>query len=64
MATSIWELKPGDQITLEKGVVAEVVAPTQDGAWIRVRYIHAPESHNIVGAEDLCSTEEIPSDDT
>ena len=53
MAVSIWELKAGEQITLDQGVVAEVVTPTEDGLWVRVKYLHAPESPEIVGTEDL-----------
>ena len=64
MAPSIWELKPGEHIKLDQGLVAEVVAPTEDGVWIRVKYIHAPESPDIVGTEDICNTEEILSVDT
>ena len=61
MAPSIWELQAGEQITLDQEVVAEVVAPTEDGVWIRVKYIHAPESPDIVWTEDICNTEEILS---
>ena len=64
MAPSIWDLKAGEKITLDEGVVVEVVAPTEDGVWIRVKYIHAPESPDILGKEDLCNTEEILSNDT
>lgn len=58
---SIWDLKPGDRITLDEEVVAEVIAPTEDGEWIRVRYMDVPESPELVGTEDLCSTDEIVS---
>ena len=61
MNQSIWDLKPGDRITLDEEVVAEVIAPTEDGEWIRVRYMDVPESPELVGTEDLCSTDEIVS---
>ena len=61
MNLSIWDLKPGDRITLDSEAVAEVVAPTEDGEWILVKYMDAPESPEIVGTEDLCSTDEIVS---
>ena len=61
MNQSIWDLKSGDRITLDSEVVAEVVAPTEDGEWIRVKYTDAPESPELVGTEDLCSTDEIVS---
>jgi hypothetical protein len=58
---NIWDLKFGDRITLDSEVIAEVVSPTEDGEWIRVKYMDAPESPEIVGTEDLCSTDEIVS---
>ena len=39
MAPSVWDLRSGEQVTLDDGVVAEVVTPTKDGVWIRVKYI-------------------------
>ena len=59
MGLSIWDLKVGEQATFDPGAVAEVVAPTEDGEWVLVKYIAAPESPEIVGTEDLCSTDEI-----
>ena len=61
MNLSIWDLKPGDRITLDSEAVAEVIAPTEDGEWIRVKYTDEPESPEIIGTEDLCSTDEIVS---
>lgn len=59
MQLNIWEPRPGERITLDSGSVAEVVAPTEDGSWIRVKYVHAPDLPDLVGTEDLCATEEI-----
>ena len=64
MGQSIWDLKVGERVTLDSGEVAEVVAPTEDGKWVLVKYIAEPESPEIVGTEDLCSTDEIRSDVT
>ena len=61
MAFSLWDLRLGERIKLESGAVAEVVAPTEDGTWILVKYLDVPESPEIVGKEDLCSLEEIVS---
>ena len=61
MNGNIWDLKSGDRITLDSEVTAEVVAPTEDGEWIRVKYMAAPESPEIIGTEDLYSTDEIVS---
>ena len=38
MNQSIWDLKSGERITLDSGAVAEVLAPTEDGEWILVKY--------------------------
>ena len=54
MNGNIWDLKSWDRITLD----SDVVAPTEDGEWIRVKYMDAPESPEIIGTEDLCSTDE------
>ena len=59
MIQSIWDLKVGERVSLDSGAVAEVVAPTVDGEWVLVKYIAAPESPEIIGTEDLCSTDEI-----
>ena len=53
------DLKPGDRVRLEGGIVAEVVAPTEDGRWIKVRYIKSPDDPALVGTEDVCSEDEI-----
>ena len=59
MVQSLWDLKVGERITLDSRAVAEVVAPTQDGEWVLVKYVEAPDSPEIVGTEDLCNTDEI-----
>ena len=64
MGQSIWDLKVGGRISLDSGVVAEVIAPTEDGEWVLVKYVEAPESPQIIGTEDLCSTGEILLDAT
>ncbi len=64
MGHSMWDLKVGERISLESGAVAEVVAPTEDGDWVLVKYVEAPELPEIIGTEDLCSTDEIQLDVT
>lgn len=59
MSQSIWDLKMGERVTLDSGAVAEVIAPTEDGEWVLVKYVAAPESPEIIGTEDLCSSDEI-----
>lgn len=55
----LWSLKVGDKLRLESGIIAVVITATEDGQWIKVRYVRAPESPNLEGTEDLCSVEEV-----
>ena len=64
MGQSIWDLKAGERISLDSGAVAEVVAPTEDGEWVPVKYVESPEWPEIIGTEDLCNTDEILLDVT
>ena len=59
MRQSIWDLKVGERISIDLQAVADVVAPTQDGEWVLAKYVESPESPEIVGTDDLCSTGEI-----
>ncbi len=49
MGQSIWDLKVGDRISLDSGAVAEVITPTEDGEWVLVKYVEAPESPKLSG---------------
>ena len=62
MGQSIWDLKVGDRISLDSGAVAEVIAPTEDGEWVLVKYVEAPESLQIIGTQDLCRNGELQLD--
>jgi hypothetical protein len=53
------DLKAGDRVRTIDGNIAEVLAPTEDGRWIKVRYIESAGDPALVGTEDLCSEEEI-----
>ena len=55
----IYELKPGDRVRTLDGTVAEILDGTQDGQWIRVRYIESAADPLIVGTEDLCHQDEL-----
>jgi len=55
----LWELKPGDKIRMTDGSVTEVVSGTEDGRWIKVRYLRTAEDQSLVGTEDLCREDEI-----
>ena len=61
MAVDVWELAVGARVSLEGGFTAEIVSPTEDGNWIKVRYVEAPESPELVETEKLCDADEILS---
>lgn len=52
-------LKPGDRLQLTKGIVAEVTENMDDGMWVEVRLIEAPDRPNEVGAVELCHAQDI-----
>lgn len=39
----LWDLKKGTKILLEEAAVAEIVEPTEDGQWVKVRYLKVPQ---------------------
>jgi hypothetical protein len=55
----LWELRPGDRIRTANGALAEVLTETEDGRWIKVRYLRSPDEPSLVGTEDLCEEDEI-----
>jgi hypothetical protein len=56
---NLWILKPGHKVGLRGGGNAEVLAETQDGEQIMVRYLEVPEDPALEGAEKLTSADEI-----
>jgi hypothetical protein len=52
-------LKPGDRLQLTKGIVAEVTENMDDGMWVEVRLIEAPDRPDEVGAVELCHAQDI-----
>lgn len=54
----LWTLQTGDRVSTLTGDEAEVVAPTEDGEWIRVRYVVSPRD-SLIGSEDLLSIDEV-----
>ena len=55
----LWELKPGDRIRTANGAIAEVLTETEDGQWIKIRYLRSSDEPSLVGTEDLCHEDEI-----
>jgi hypothetical protein len=56
---NLFELKVGDKLMTIEGDTVEVVAPTEDGDWIKVRYVRCSEHPELVGTEDLCTEDEL-----
>ena len=55
----LWSLKVGDRVRLESGIIAQVLTTTEDGQWIKVRYLRVPDSPQLEGTEDLSMVEEV-----
>lgn len=55
----LWSLQPGTKVEVEDGAIAEVLALTEDGHWIRIRYLKAPRHPDLVDTEDLCAADEV-----
>ena len=55
----LYDLKVGDRVRLFDGPVGEVLSETEDGQWIRVRYIESPLDRALLGTDDLCHLDEL-----
>jgi preprotein translocase subunit YajC len=55
----VYDLKPGDKVRTIDGSIAEIVNETQDGKWIKVRYVEGTEDAALIGTEDLCTEDEL-----
>lgn len=55
----LWSFKPGDELVMRDGAKVEVISPTEDGKWIRVRYVEVPEDPSLIGTEDLMAEGEV-----
>ncbi len=55
----LWYLKPGHKIRTRDGAVAEVLSETEDGEWIRVRYLDGADDPLFAGTEDLAHKDEV-----
>ncbi len=51
-------LRPGNKIRTADGAKAEVLAETEDGSWIKVRYLDADDPL-FAGTEDLVHEDEV-----
>ena len=55
----LWLLKQGHKIRTHDGSEAEVLAETEDGEWVRVRYLEGEGDPLFAGTEDLVSRDEV-----
>ena len=56
---NLWLLKPGHKVRIAGGAEAEVLSETEDGAWVKVRYLRVEDDHSLVGAEYLVREGEV-----
>lgn len=59
MAVDLWLLKRGHKVGLDDGSEAMVLDETQDGDWIRVRYLSSEDDESLPRTEDLVNSEEV-----
>jgi hypothetical protein len=52
-------LRPGMQIVLGDGAVAEIVSNPMDGVWVFARYLSSPADPSIVGNEEMVFAQDI-----
>src|SRR3712207_2388674 len=56
---NLWILKPGHKVLTRDGAEAEVLSESEDGAWIRVRYLASEDDPLFAGTEDLVHEDEV-----
>ena len=56
---AIQDLAPGTRLKLKGDAVAEVVENPQDGMWVLVRFLAAPQGQAQIGKEELCHADEV-----
>jgi hypothetical protein len=54
----LWYLRPGHKVRTRDGAEAEVLSETEDGEWIRVRYLGGKDPL-FAGTEDLAHRDEV-----
>jgi hypothetical protein len=52
-------LKPGHKVKTYDGAYAEVLSETEDGQWVKVRYLEDEDDASLAGTEDLVSEAEV-----
>ena len=62
VAIDLQVLKIGDRLRTVDGDIAEIIEPSADGKWVKVKYIDAHDDRSLVGSEDLCEKERVRRD--
>lgn len=57
---NISKLRRGDRIQTVDGNLAEVMDESQDGEWVKVRYVESSKPE-LIDTEDLCSVDDVES---
>lgn len=55
----LWLLKPGHKIRTRDGAKAEILSETEDGEWIKLRYLDGADDLLLAGTEDLAHRDEV-----
>jgi hypothetical protein len=53
------DLPVGTLVRLRSGAIGEITGNPQDGAWIFLRYVEAPNDPQKVGTEDMAFCTEV-----
>jgi hypothetical protein len=56
----LWYLKPGHKVKMRDGAEAEVLAETEDGEWIRVRYLDGGDLPQLVLIGEDAAQDALP----
>jgi hypothetical protein len=55
----VMAIKVGTRLKLQEGVIAEVTENMEDGQWLQVRYLEAPDRPEDVGLVELCHAQDV-----
>lgn len=55
---NVLDIKVGQRLLLQGGIAAEVVENMEDGMWVQVKYLKAPNPDDV-GSIELCHAQDI-----
>lgn len=55
----LWLLRPGHKVRMREGTEAEVLSETEDGEWIKIRYLDDGDDPLFSGTKDLAHRDEV-----